>query len=42
MFSVHFEIKLSKLGRMKLELFKFQKWTHKKTPYTVYTVHSAD
>ena len=27
--SAHFEIKLGKIGRIELELFKFQKWTHK-------------
>ena len=31
MISVHFESNLSKIGGMELELFKFQKWTHKKT-----------
>ena len=30
MFSAHFDIKLSKIGQMELELFKFQKLTHKK------------
>ena len=29
MILAHFEIKLSKIGRMELELFKFQKWTYK-------------
>ena len=32
--SVHFEPKLMKIGRIEFELFKFLKWTYKKTPCT--------
>ena len=30
MLPVHFEPKLMKIGRIELELFRSQKWTHKK------------
>ena len=36
MFSVHFEIELSKIGRMDLELFKFKSRHTKKHP--VYSI----
>ena len=32
MLSEHFELQLMKIGRIELELFKFYKWTHKRTP----------
>ena len=41
MFSAHFEIKLSKIGRIELELFKFHKWTDKKKHPVRNTVHAG-
>ena len=40
MFLAHYEIKLNKIGRIELELFKFKKWTHKKnTMYNIWWIY---